>query len=108
MLQQSEIKQRFVSIERNIEDAATTCKSDSKLPQKLKDCVKQWQEHAVKAKTIFEAHDKKEVLACVSDLEKIGERAELALRDVVEDENKIKGFVQHAHSELSDLKKKLH
>jgi hypothetical protein len=108
MLQQSEIKQRFVSIERNIEDAVNTCKADTKLPQKLKDCVTQWQQHAVEAKPIFESHANKEVIACVNDLEKIGERAELALRDVVGDDNKIRTFVQHAHSELSDLKKKLH
>ena len=108
MLQQNEIKQRFVSIERNIDEAFSVCKSDSKLPQKLRDCVNQWQEHAVKAKPIVETHDQKEVFAAVSDLEKIGERAELALRDVIGDDNKIRNFVQHAHSELADLKKKLH
>jgi hypothetical protein len=108
MLQQNEIKQRLAIIERDIEDAASTCKADAKLPPKLKDCVTQWQQHVVEAKPIFESHDQKKVFACISDLEKIGERAELALRDVVGDENKIRGFVLHAHSELSDLKKKLH
>jgi hypothetical protein len=108
MLQQSEIKQRFVSIEHNIEEAVNTCKTDAKLPQKLKDCVTQWQQHAVKAKSILEAHNNKEVIACVNELEKIGERAELALRDVIDDGNKIKDYVHFAHSELADLKKKLH
>jgi hypothetical protein len=108
MLQQSEIKQRFDSIERNIEDAVSKCKSDSKLPQKLKDCVTQWQQHAVKAKSIFDSHNNKDVIACVNDLEKIGHRAELALRDVMDEDNTIKDFVTHAHSELTELKKKLH
>jgi hypothetical protein len=108
MLQHSEIQQRFVNIERNIEEAVTTCKADTKLPQKLKDCVTQWQQHAVKAKSIFESNDNKSIVACVNDLEKIGVRAELALRDVIGDDNKIRNFVEHAHSELADLKKKLH
>jgi hypothetical protein len=108
MLQQSEIKQRFGSIERNIEEAVTTCKADAKLPQKLKDCVLQWQQHAVKAKPTFESQNSKEILACVDDLEKIGARAEVALRDVTGDDSKIRNFVEHAHSELADLKKILH
>jgi hypothetical protein len=108
MLQHSEIKQRFGIIERNIEEAVATCKTDAKLPQKLKDCVMQWQQHAVQAKPTFDSQNNKEILVCVDDLERIGERAELALRDVTGDDSKIRNFVEHAHTELSDLKKKLH
>jgi predicted oxidoreductase (fatty acid repression mutant protein) len=108
MLQQNEIKQRFGRIERNIEEAVNTCQADTKLPQKLKDCVTQWKQHAAKAKSIFESQNNKEILLCVDDLEKIGERAEVALRDVVGDDSEIRNFVHHAHTELSDLRKKLH
>jgi len=108
MLQQNEIKQRFGSIERNIQQAATTCQADKKLPQNLKDCVTQWQQHAVKAKTVFDSQNSKEILSCVDDLEQIAQRAEMALHDVVGDASKIRSFVEHAHSELSDLKQKLH
>jgi hypothetical protein len=108
MLQQSEIKQRFGSIERNIEEAVTTCKADAKLPQKLKDCVIQWQQHAVKAKPTFDTQNSKEILSCVDDLEKIGHRAEMALSEVAGDAGKIRILVEHAHTELADLKKKLH
>lgn len=108
MLQQTEIKQRFGSIERNIQQAATTCQSDKKLPQNLKECVMQWQQHAAKAKTVFESQDSKKILTCVDDLEQIAQRAEMALHDVVGDASKIRGYVEHAHSELSDLKRQLH
>jgi hypothetical protein len=108
MLQQNEIKQRFGSIERNIEEAVTTCKADAKLPQKLKDCVTQWQQHAIKAKPTFDTQNSKEILSCVDDLEKIGHRAEMALSEVTGDDSKIRNYVEHAHSELADLKKKLH
>ncbi len=108
MLQQPEIKQRFTSIERDIEQAATACMSDAEIPQKLKDTVTQWQQHAVKAKQTIESQDSKKIKVAVEDLEQIAQRAEVALRDVVGDSSKIRGFVEHAHSELSDLQRKLH
>jgi hypothetical protein len=108
MLQQSEIKQRFGSIASNIDQAVTTCKADAKLPQELRDCVQQWQQHALKAKPAIDSQDSKEILACVDDLEKIGARAEVALRSVKGDDSKIRNFVEHAHSELTDLQKVLH
>lgn len=108
MLQQPEIKQRFTSIERNIEQAVTTCQSDKQLPQNVRDCVTLWQQHAAKAKPTFDSQDNKKIMVALEDLEKIAQRTEVALRDVAGDSSKIRGFVEHAHSELSDLQRKLH
>jgi predicted Rossmann-fold nucleotide-binding protein len=108
MLQHSEIKQRFGLIEREIGEAATACQADAKLPQKLKDCVIQWELHTNKAKQIMSSQDDKSILRCVDDLEEIGQRAEEALRGATGINNKVKTAVVHAHSELADLKRQLH
>jgi hypothetical protein len=108
MLQHSEIKRRFSRIERDIEQAATACQADAKLPQNLKDCVMQWEQHTTKAKPIFDSHDDKSILRCVDDLEEIGGRAEFALQGAVGVDAKVKTAVVHAHSELADLKRQLH
>ena len=108
MLQHSEIKRRFSRIEREIEVVATACQSNAKLPQNLKDCVMQWEQHTTKAKNIFNSHDDKSILRSVDDLEEIGGRAELALQGAVGVDAKVKSAVVHAHSELADLKRHLH
>lgn len=108
MLQHSEIKQRFGRIERDIAEAASTCRSDTKLPQKLKECVMQLEQQTLKAKPILESHDDKKIVRCVDDLEEVGGRAEVALKGVSGVDTKLSNAVLHAHSELTDLKKKLH
>lgn len=109
MLQHSEIKRRFGLIERDIEEAATACQAaDAGLPQNLKDCVMLWEQHTTKAKRIFNSRDDKSILRCVDDLEKIGGRAEMALQGAVGLSVKVKTAVEHAHSELADLKRQLH
>ena len=108
MLMQPEIKQRFTTIEHDIEQAAITCQADKQLPQKLRDCVTQWKQHAAKAKPAFESQDNKKMKVALDDLEEIAQRAEIALHDVAGDNSKIRGFVEHAHSGLSDLQRKLH
>jgi hypothetical protein len=108
MLQHSEIKRRFGPIEREIEQAATACRADAKLPQNLKDCVMQWEQQSTKAKRIFDSDDDKSILRCVDDLEEIGGRAEFALKGVAGLDAKVKTAVVHAHSELADLKRQLH
>lgn len=108
MLQHSEIKRRFGSIEHDIEEAATACQASAKLPQDLKDYVMQWEQQSVKAKKIFDSQDDKSIRRCVDDLEEIGGRAELALQGAVGVDAKVRTAVLHAHSELADLKRQLH
>jgi hypothetical protein len=108
MLQLNEIKQHFGRIERDIDEAANTCKSDTKLPQQLKEYVMQWKQQAANAKSIFDSHDNARIRLCIDDLEQIGERAEAALKDVAGTDTKIKNPVMHAHSELAELKRNLH
>jgi hypothetical protein len=108
MLQLNEIKQRFGRIERDIDEAANTCQSETQLPRKLKECVMEWKQHAATAKSIFESQDNTKIRLCIDDLEQIGERAEAALTGVSGADLKIKIPIVHAHSELADLKKKLH
>jgi hypothetical protein len=108
MLQHSEIKQRFSRIERDISEAAETCRSDPKLPQNLRDCVKQLEQQTQQAKPILESQDEKQIARCVDDLEATGGRAELALKGMSNVDSKLSNAVVHAHSELSELKMKLH
>jgi predicted DNA binding CopG/RHH family protein len=108
MLQHSEIKRRFGRIEHDIEEAATACQGSAKLPQDLKDCVMQWEQHSTKAKKIFDSQDDRSIRRCVDDLEEIGGRAELALQGAVGVDAKVRTAVVHAHSELADLKRQLH
>ena len=108
MLQQSEIKQRLSGIEREIEEVARDCESSETIPQKLKDCVSQWKQHTVKAKTVFDSQDNKQIIGCVNDLEQIGHRAEMALQEAKGVDARVRNTLLHAQSELVDLKKKLH
>jgi hypothetical protein len=108
MLQHTEVKQRFTRIERDIEEAARSCSADKKLPQKFRECVMEWKQHAEKAKSIFESHDDNQMILCVDDLEKIGERAEAALEHIVNPDTKIKSSIMRANTELIDLMKQLH
>ena len=70
MLQHSEIKERFGRIESDIAEAASTCRSDPKLPQTLRDCVMQLEQQTQKAKPILESRDEKQITRCVNDLKK--------------------------------------
>lgn len=108
MLRQSEIKQRFNGIEREIQEVAKGCESNETIPQNLKDCVTELKQHTDKAKTVFDSQDRKEIVSCVNDLEQIGHRAEMALQDAKGVDEKIQNTLIHAQSELLDLKKKLH
>lgn len=108
MMQHSELKEQFSRIERDIEEAANACDANTRLPQKLKDCVTQWKQHTVKAKPVFESNDNRKIISCVDDLEKIGERAEAALNDVIGPDYQIRSSVMHANSQLADLARKLH
>ncbi|MEA3177352.1 MAG: hypothetical protein QOI59_875 [Gammaproteobacteria bacterium] len=108
MLQHSEIKERFGRNERDITEAARTCRSDSKLPQSLRDCVMQLEQQTQKAKPILESQDEKQITRCVDDLEETGGRAEVALKGVPGVDTKLSNAVLHAHSELTELKMKLH
>ena len=108
MLQHSEIKQRFGDIERDIAEAASTCRSDPKLPQNLRDCVMQMEKQTQKARPILESQDEKQITRCVDDLEETGGRAEMALKGIPDVDSKLSNAVLHAHSELTELKRQLH
>jgi hypothetical protein len=108
MLQHREIKKRFARIEREIEDADGSCQADSTLPQQLKDYVTQLKQHTSKVKSILESQDYSQVVRFVDDMEEIGERAEVAIRNNVGVDDNLRKSVVHAHVELSNLKKKLH
>jgi hypothetical protein len=108
MLQHTEAKQRFSRIQRDIEEVAISCSTNPKLPQKIKDCILEWKQHALNAKPVFDSNDNKQILLCVDDLEKIGERAEAALEHVVDPDTKIRNTILHANHEIADLIKQLH
>lgn len=108
MLQQSEIKRKLVRIEHEIDEVAKSCQGNDKLPQKLKECVTEWKQQTDKAMSDFDSSDSKQIVACVNDLEQIGHRAEMALQDAADVDEKMRDTLLHAQGELFKLKKKLH
>ncbi len=108
MLQQSEIKRKLVRIEHEIDEVAKSCAANAKLPQKLKECVTEWKQHTDKAMSDFDSNDSKQIVECVNELEQIGHRAEMALQDATEVDDKMRDTLLHAQGELFKLKKKLH
>jgi polyhydroxyalkanoate synthesis regulator phasin len=108
MLQHTEIEQRFSRIERDINEVESGCQSNATLPQDLKDCVAQWKKHATHTKDVLESKSERKIARCIDDLEEIGGRTEMALQTVTNIDARIRDSVLHAHSELVDLKKKLH
>lgn len=108
MLQNTELKQRFVRIEHDIDEAEIGCCTNTNLPQNFKDAVTQWKKHASHAKEILESKDEKKIIRCIEDLEEIGGRTELALQSITGVDARLKDSVVHAHNELAELKRKMH
>ena len=103
-----EIKQRFRSIERDMEEAEAIGDANKKLPKQLKDCVTEWKQQAVCAKIILESNDENRILLYVKNMEEIGERAKATLRDVAAIDNQIQEPLYHAQNEIVGIKKILH
>jgi phosphoenolpyruvate-protein kinase (PTS system EI component) len=108
MLQQSEIKRKLVRIEHEVDEVAKSCAANDKLPQKLKECVTEWKQQTDKVMSEFDSNDNKQIVECVNDLEQIGHRAEMALQDAADVDDKTRDTLLHAQGELFKLKKKLH
>ena len=108
MLLDMEMKQRFGRIERDIEQAAWICEVSARLPQTLKDCIKQWEQHSTQARHILASEDDGRIRRCVDDLEEIGKPAELALQQAQGIDSQFKVAVTNAHRELLELKMQLH
>lgn len=108
MLQQSEIKRKLIRIEHEIDEVAKSCEANAKLPQNLKECVTEWKQHTDKAMSDFDSNNSKQIVECVNDLEQIGHRAEMALQEAPDVDEKMRDALLHAQGELFKLKKKLH
>jgi len=108
MLPNTEIKQKFGRIERDIEQAAWICEVSAMLPQSLRDCIKQWEQQSSQARHILASEDDGRIRRCVDDMEEIGKRAELALQQTRGIDSQVKVAVTNAHRELLELKMQLH
>jgi hypothetical protein len=100
-----QIKRELSQVEQNIGRALQALKNDGKAAQDLKDCVKELDGYARKAKN---SQDEKSLSQCIEDMEAASDRA----RDAVEKDPSIdaqtRSAVLAAHDKLSSLKHQLH
>lgn len=109
MMQANEIRQRFNHIEETIHHVAELCQSAINMPMHLKDCIQQLDQRSVQARKIIqESVDEDHVRQYVDDLEQLGDRARDACQLAHNVDDELKNAVMQAHSELSELKRRLH
>ncbi|AOK55136.1 hypothetical protein DF107_31125 [Burkholderia stagnalis] len=108
MLQASEMQQRFSHLQQTISDASRTCHSDKTAPRALLDWVDELDRECKSARKIMASRDEDRIRQWIDDLERIGDRAERACTQAGGVDAGVMSAVSSMHSELSDLKQKMH
>lgn len=108
MLQTSEIQQRFNHIEQTIGQATQACSNSPDIPSDLKQCISELDQQASQARQVLQSQDEDQIIACVDDLEELGDRAKFACEQASSVDPDVRDAVMQAHRELSDLKHQLH
>jgi len=108
MMQTNEIQKRFSTIERSIEQVTQACRSQSNIPQDLKDCVQELDQQADQARQELLSQDEFRIRQCVDKLEQLSDRAERAVEGAGHVDERVRNAILQAHSELSSLKHQLH
>jgi methyl-accepting chemotaxis protein len=108
MLQTNEIKQRFNSIERTINQVSQACQSNNNVPQELLDCARQLDQHTDQVRQLLQSQDQMRMLQCVDKMEEIGDRAQRACKQTSNLDTKVKDAFRQVHIELSNLKHQMH
>ncbi len=108
MMQMNEIQQQFKNIEQTIGQASQACRSSPDVPSDLKECISELDRQTGQANQILQSQDEDQIIACVDDLEELGDRAKYACEQAPDVDENVRDAVLQAHKELSDLKHRLH
>ncbi|QAU36018.1 hypothetical protein EKL02_07740 [Janthinobacterium sp. 17J80-10] len=108
MMQASEIQQRFNRIEQTVDQASQACSNSPGIPSDLKQCITELNQQTSQARQVLQSQDESQIIACVDDLEELGDRAKFACEQSSGINQNLRDAVMQAHQELSDLKHQLH
>ena len=108
MMQSSEIQQRFNHIEQTVGQATQVCSNSPDVPDDLKQCITELNQQTSQARQVLQSQDENQIIACVDDLEELGDRAKFACEQSSSIDQNLRDAVMQAHQELSDLKHQLH
>lgn len=108
MLQLNEVKQRFSRVEQSIDKAVQACRSDSSVPQDLKDSIMALDNQSDQASQVIQSQDEGKIRQCIDDLEQLSDRAKQACQQAGSVSEQTKNAVMQAHQELSQLKHQVH
>lgn len=108
MMQVNEIRQKFNHIEQTIDQAAQACRMSEGVPSELKQCIQELDQQSNQARQVMQSDDESKIIECVEDLEELGDRAMRACENSQNIDDGLRDAVTQAHSELSDLKRRLH
>jgi len=110
MLQAEEVRQRFVQIEKTIQQMSQACeKAGSGIPSDVKSSIQQLDQRSGKAKQeLQQAQNDQAISKCVDELEMLGDKAKAACEKNGNVDAKVKQAVLEAHQALSQLKHQLH
>lgn len=108
MMQMSEIQQQFKNIEQTVGQASQACQSSADVPSSLKECISELNRQTGQASQILQSQDEDQIIACVDDLEELGDRAKYACEQAPDVDENVRDAVMQAHRELSDLKQRMH
>ena len=104
MLQEYEIRQRFIRVGRAIGEAAQACSAERNLPGELRDCIHKLDRHADSAQQVLQPYDVTRLRKMVDELEVLGDRAQRVCRNMPALTAQMRSAVQHVHDELAELK----
>lgn len=106
-VQREEIQQRLGFIDRTIDHAMRACHSDSKVPDELRNYVRQLGQRFSQARRSLHAQDERSIRQAVDDLARISDKAQNTIHPADDMNYDVKSAVILAHIELSALRTQL-
>ncbi|WP_028220665.1 hypothetical protein [Paraburkholderia oxyphila] len=108
MLQAGEIQTRITHLQQTVSEASRTCHADATIPKNLMKWMDRLDNECRSARKVMLSEDQGRIRQWVDDLERLGDRAELACQHADGLDTRIMNAVSSMHSELSDLQRQLH
>jgi hypothetical protein len=110
IMQASQVKEYFPSVDRSIDHAAQLCQLTNNVPDYLRSCLAELDRESEEAKQVFaDALNDDHIVQCVNRLEKLGDRAWQACEEAGNAMDRgVQQAVRDAHDAIADLKHRLH
>lgn len=102
-----EIQQRLGFIDRTIFHAVRACRSDTSVPEEMKDCVQQLRQRSSQAQQALRSRDEHGVRQSLADLARITDEAQNRIHPSDGMNYELKSAVILTHIELSALRYQL-